>query len=233
MKIVHLDYGHGGHDPGAVGNGLKEKDIVLSVGNKVTAILKNHGVKVTHSRTTDVFVELRDRAQMANKAKADILASLHCNSYSDPNAQGVETFSYPGSGAGKLLAKSVQDNIIKDKLYTKDRGIKTANFAVLRHTQMPACLVELGFISNKEDAAILKNKQDELASAVAKGLLNNLGVAYKPVGAVDKVYNDAVDTLVKHKVIGSPGAWQDASKIKASSARSLVIKTADYINQGM
>lgn len=232
-KIVHLDYGHGGHDPGAIGHGLKEKDIVLNIGQKVTKILEEHKVKVTHSRSTDTFVDLAERGRIANRHKADIFVSLHCNSFSSLTAQGIEVYSYPNSGAGKLLAKNILDSIVKGKLYTKNRGLKTNNFAVLRHSSMPACLVEFGFISNLEDVAILTNKQDELALAVAKGILNNLGIVYKPVGTVDKIYSDAVDTLVKHKVIGTPGAWQDASKIKASSARSLVIKMADYINQGV
>lgn len=178
MSKICLDAGHGGKDPGAVGNGLKEKDIVLDVGNKVTKILEQHNVEVIHTRTTDVFVELSERAQVANKANADVFVSLHCNAFSNPDAQGVEVFSYPNSVKGKELSQSILDSIVKDNLYTKNRGTKTDNFAVLRLSSMPSALVELGFITNAEDAGILRDKQDELAIAVAKGILNLLDIKY-------------------------------------------------------
>lgn len=177
MKI-HLDFGHGGHDPGAVGNGLKEKDIVLSVGLKVGQILEKHNVKVFYSRKTDVFVELDKRATLSNNNNVKAFVSIHCNSFSNGQAQGLETFSYSTSKNGAALAKCIQDSILKDKLYTKNRGTKVANFAVLRLTKAPAALVELGFISNTEDVDILKNKQNELAESVAKGILSFVGVKY-------------------------------------------------------
>ena len=179
MAKVFLDAGHGGHDPGAVGNGLQEKNIALSVTLKIGEILKNHGVSVSYARTTDVFLELADRATKANNLGADIFVSIHCNSFSDPSAKGVETYSYPGSTTGAKLSKNIQDSIIESKVYTANRGTKTANFAVLRLTNMPAALVELAFISNTQDAEILRNRQDELAIAVAKGILNYLNIEYK------------------------------------------------------
>lgn len=189
MARVFLDAGHGGLASGAIGNGLREKDINLSVVLKIGSILKEYGIHVIYSRTTDVLVKLRDRAIMANKSKADIFVSIHCNAFSDSSAKGVETYSYPGSTKGASLAKSIQDSIISSDLYTRNRGIKTANFAVLRLTNMPAALVELGFITNSEDANFLKNRQDDLALAVAKGILNNLGIPYKEAddGALYKV----------------------------------------------
>lgn len=184
MTKVFLDAGHGGKDPGALGNGLREKDINLSVALKIGNILKNHGVNVGYSRTTDVFVELQDRAIMANNFGADVFVSIHCNAFHDSSAQGVETYSYPGSMSGRNLAKAIQDSIIASGVYTKDRGIKTANYAVLRLTNMPAALVELAFITNPQDADILRNRQDDLALAVAKGILNNLGIPYNGGGTI-------------------------------------------------
>lgn len=185
MAKVFIDPGHGGKDPGAVGNNIQEKNIVLSVSLKVGEILKRHKVNVVYSRTTDVFVELANRATMANKAKADVFVSIHCNSFTNTAAQGLETFNYPNSSKGAILAKCIQDVLLKDKLYTKNRGVKTANFAVLRVSNMPAALVEMAFISNKEDSDILKTKQDELALAIAKGILSYLGIKYvdKPSSA--------------------------------------------------
>lgn len=179
MPKVFLDAGHGGKDPGALGNGLKEKDINLSVTLKVGNILTNHGVNVDYSRTTDTFLELADRAKKANDFKADIFVSIHCNAAENVNAKGVETYNYPNSTNGAKLAKSIQDSIISSKVYTANRGTKTANFAVLRLTNMPAALVEMAFITNAEDTNILKSKQDELAIAIAKGILNYLGIKYK------------------------------------------------------
>lgn len=179
MTKVFLDAGHGGKDPGALGNGLKEKDITLPVTLKVGNILKEHGVTVGYSRTTDVFLELSDRAKKANSFGADIFVSIHCNAFNKSTAKGVETYSYPNSTKGAKLAKLIQDSVISEKLYTVNRGTKTANFAVLRETNMPAALIELAFITNSQDAEILKNRQDELAVAVAKGILYYLGVKYK------------------------------------------------------
>lgn len=182
MAKVFLDPGHGGKNPGALGNGLREKDINLSVALKIGNILKNHGVNVGYSRTTDVFLELADRASKANNFGANLFVSIHCNAFSDTSAKGVETYSYPGSGTGAKLAKAIQDSIIASGAYTANRGTKTANFAVLRLTNMPAALVELAFITNSQDANILRNRQDDLALAVAKGILNNLGIPYKGGG---------------------------------------------------
>lgn len=235
MKIC-LDCGHGGKDPGAIGNGLKEKDIVLRVGEKVTKILRRHNVEVAHTRTSDVFVELHERARIANNAKVDIFVSLHCNAFSSASAQGVEVFSYPSSTKGKMLAKDILDSIIADKLYTKNRGVKHDNFAVLRATKMPSALVELGFISNTEDIEIMVNKQDELAAAVAKGILKHLGVTYKEVtekpNTLDDQYKKAVTELMNHNIIGSPAAWLNLEKVNVNNVKSLVIKVAAYINQG-
>lgn len=176
---VWLDAGHGGKDPGALGNGVKEKDITLSVTLKVGEILKQHGITVGYSRTTDVFLELADRAKKANDFKADVFVSIHCNAFNNSSAKGVETYSHIGSVKGSRLAQSIQNSILSSKLYTVNRGTKTANFAVLRLTNMPAALVEMAFITNAEDANILKNRQEDLATAISKGILSYLGISYK------------------------------------------------------
>ncbi len=178
MVKVFLDPGHGGSDPGALGNGLREKDIVLSVTPKIGEILKNHNVEVYYSRTTDVFVDLSERARKANNIGANIFVSIHCNAY-DGTAKGVETYSYPGIAQGAKLSKNILDSIIASGVYTSNRGTKTANFAVLRETNMTAALVEMAVIDNPQDANILKNRQNDLAKAIAKGILNYLGIPYK------------------------------------------------------
>lgn len=178
MKVF-LDAGHGGKDPGASGNGLIEKHIALSVALKTGNILKKHNVEVSYSRTTDTFIELSNRANRANVINADVFVSLHTNAFSDINAQGVETYSHTGSTNGKILATNIHNSIIESKLYTKNRGVKTANFAVLKNTKMPAVLVELGFITNADDSKILKSKQNEFAESIARGILSHLGIKYQ------------------------------------------------------
>lgn len=178
MSKIFLDAGHGGKDPGAIGNGLQEKNITLPITLKIGETLEKYGIKVAYSRTADTFVGLSERAKKANNVNANIFVSIHCNSATNTTARGVETYSYPGSVRGVKLAKTIQNSIVSAKIFSHNRGIKTANFAVLRETKMPSVLVELGFISNSQDAQLLKSKQDEICKAVAKGILNYLGVKF-------------------------------------------------------
>lgn len=210
MKKVFIDPGHGGKDPGAVGiNGLREKDIVLSVSLLIGEVLKRHNVGVFYSRIQDEFIELSERAKMANRIGVDAFVSVHCNSFSNPQAQGLETFSHPSSKNGIALAKCIQDSILNDKLYTKNRGLKTANFAVLRLTSMTSTLVELGFISNVEDVDILKNKQNELAEGVAKGILNFLGIKYIPLKAREEDEDNKIKVRIKGKLHHFDGVFTE------------------------
>lgn len=181
MAKAHIDFGHGGSDPGAIGNGLLEKDVNLNVGLEVVEILEEKGVEVTTSRTDDIFVSLGDRVKMANAAGADIFVSIHINGHSNTAANGLETFSYPGSSVGAILSKDIHEAVWKTGLFKANRGLKTANFQVLRQSKMPAALTELGFISNKDDADIIRKKanQSRMAKAIAKGILKHLGVEMK------------------------------------------------------
>lgn len=178
MAKVFLDAGHGGKDPGAIGNNLQEKDINLAVTLKVGEILIRHEVEVMFSRATDVHLELHERTQKANLTNSDILISIHCNSAENRTARGVETFHYSGSERGAALARCIQDELIATKLYSVNRGVKTANFHMIRASNMPGVLTELAFISNSDDAKILRDKQEQLALAIAKGILTYLGIKY-------------------------------------------------------
>lgn len=178
MKVF-LDPGHGGKDPGAVGNGLKEKGLTLAIARQTGKLLEAQGVDVLYSRTGDVFVGLSERAAMANQLGAHVFVSIHINSATNTTARGVETFSYPGSAQGERLARAVQNAIVQAKIFSHNRGIKTADFAVLRETAMPAALVELGFIVNAQDAKLLGERQADIAQAIAKGIMGYLGVQPK------------------------------------------------------
>lgn len=178
-KTVVLDAGHGGKDPGALGNGMREKDITLSVTLKVGKILKSNGVNVIYTRTNDKTLSLQERVNIANRNKADIFVSIHTNAFNDSSAKGLETYSFPNSVEGKKLAQRIQRQIINKRLYTSIRGIKTARFFVLRKTKMTSALTEMAFITNPEDAKLLRNKRNEFAEAIAIGILNYLGITYK------------------------------------------------------
>ena len=178
MAKVFIDAGHGGKDPGATGNGLREKDITLSIATKVAKILQRHKISVGQTRTKDTAISVSERAKKANSFNADIFVSIHANAFTSASAQGVEVFSFPSSSNGAKLSRALLSSVLSAKLYTKNRGTKTANFAVLRQTKMPAALIEMGFITNSQDAAMLKNRQEEFATAIAKGILNYLGIKY-------------------------------------------------------
>ena len=143
-------------------------------------------MKVLYSRTTDVFVNLSERANMANRANADIFVSVHVNSFGSPTAKGIETFSSIGSTNGFKLAQTIHNEMLKDKtLYTVNRGLKTANFAVISRTKMPAILTELAFISNTGDATILRTKQKEFAKRIADGIKKYVAGIPNPVVFLD------------------------------------------------
>ncbi|MCM3164357.1 MULTISPECIES: N-acetylmuramoyl-L-alanine amidase [Bacillaceae] len=174
-KVIAVDPGHGDHDPGALGFGLQEKDIVLDVALKLQKLLEAEGAKVVMTRTNNTFIKLADRATIANNAKADIFISLHINSAGSEAAHGTETYwnnNYQ-STESKKLAEKIQKRLI-EKLGTNNRGVKEANFYVIKNTTMPSVLAELGFISNEAEAAKLKTSQfrENAAEAVLLGVLD-------------------------------------------------------------
>ncbi|HHY99034.1 MAG TPA: N-acetylmuramoyl-L-alanine amidase [Firmicutes bacterium] len=154
--------------------GTREADINLSVTQRIGDELKRHGISVLLTRTDDVFVSLKDRVNMANAADAAIFVSIHCNSAEDEGAHGTETYHSVGSKPGKILAETIHQSLVKAAgLF--DRGVKEAKFYVLRRTKMPATLVELAFISNKDEEKLLKSEefQQKTAKAIAEGIINH------------------------------------------------------------
>ena len=177
MKIICIDPGHGGKDPGATGGGVQEKAVVLNVAKKIGAFLEARGCTVMLTRETDVFVELSDRARMANSAKADLYVSIHCNSAPNSSANGMEVYVHTSRGADSTrAAHAIYDRLLPAS-GLKGRGVKANNYAVLRETSMPAVLVELAFISNDEDRAKLVSDewQERAAEAIAAGIMEVIG----------------------------------------------------------
>jgi N-acetylmuramoyl-L-alanine amidase len=178
-KSIVLDPGHGGTgsggDPGAIGNGMNEKDIVLDVGLKTREMMKNAGARIVMTRDTDVFIELRDRANIANASNSDSFISIHVNSYSDPDANGSEVYwnTTYSAAQSKELADEIQ-KVLVQKLKTYDRGVKEAGYFVIKYTKIPSVLCELGFISNPTDAQKLASQtyRQLAAEAITQGTIN-------------------------------------------------------------
>ena len=169
MKIF-INPGHcPGKDSGAIGNGLQECDVALKIGKRVKNYLEKIGIE-TELLQVDGLSEI---AKTANESGADLFISIHCNSAATDTAHGTETFHWNGSESGEKLASAIQYQII-NSVGTANRGIKTANFAVLRLTNMPAVLVETAFINNPSDANLLVEKEDEFARAIARGVTDYL-----------------------------------------------------------
>ncbi|PWV95177.1 N-acetylmuramoyl-L-alanine amidase [Paenibacillus cellulosilyticus] len=183
--IVVLDAGHGGTDSGAQGFGIVEKDRALSIALKVRdRLLSKYVVQVKMTRDTDIFIPLKERAEMANNWKADYFVSLHHNA---SGGRGFESYVYNGTRAQESGKKQdVVHAAIMAYLSTvgvNDRGKKEANFAVIRETKMPAILIENLFVDQADDAALLNNAAvvDKLCDAIALGIGQALQLAAVPV----------------------------------------------------
>lgn len=145
---VVIDPGHGGIDPGSSAFGLVEKELVLDLAFRLEKILKAKGFQTELTRRTDVYVELEDRAALANAKPNTILVSLHFNAHSDRSISGTETLYWPGSDTARELASYIQSELGR-RLVTRNRGFKPERLKVLEKTQATAVLVECGFLSNR------------------------------------------------------------------------------------
>lgn len=168
---------NGGQDSGAVYNGRKESNDVLSIGRAVAAEVRRHGVTVDETRTLDSTVSLSERSGFENRNTYDYFISFHRNAYQPEKAKGVETYTYLNPGAkSKSLAQRIQTALVA--LGFTDRGVKEANYHVLRETKAPAVLVEIGFIDNTGDNNLFDSKRNEIIKALAKAILAQLGIDY-------------------------------------------------------
>jgi N-acetylmuramoyl-L-alanine amidase len=175
-RVITIDPGHGGQDPGAIGfSDLREKNPVLEIGLKLEKLLEAAGAKVIMTRREDEFLPLEERVAIANKADSDIFVSIHLNGHRSANSFGTETFIAPDSGQkSKLLAQFIQQYLV-DKLGTFNRGVKQEELYVLNHTNMPAVLEEVVFISNQEEEdKIMKDDfKEKSAVAIYKGIVKH------------------------------------------------------------
>lgn len=180
--VVIIDPGHGGTDSGAIGiNGIQEKDMVFKIAKKIVSLnesLFGKYYEIYLTRYTDTLISLEDRAKLARTVNADLFVSLHCNHSGNPSAKGVEVY-VPRYGEhlqeSILLAYQLQKGM-RQNIGLKSRGVKFANFQVLRETMdyCPTVLVELGFLSNRDEAQHLTEGENILA--VALSILSGLKI---------------------------------------------------------
>ena len=177
---IFIDAGHGGTDPGALGNGVVEQAVNLNVARELARLLRQGGYEVMEYRTTrtenvlpNKNADLRNRAAMANQWGADYFISIHTNSSLNPAANGFEAYVYRLNSRSEELAQSIVDSVVS-RLGSKDNGVRQANFAVLRRTRMPATLLELGYLSNPTEALNLNSPawQRAVAQAIYEGIFN-------------------------------------------------------------
>jgi N-acetylmuramoyl-L-alanine amidase len=190
FNTVIVDPGHGGSDEGASGHNLKEKIITFELAHRIVPKLNALGFTVILTREADEFVSLPERVAIANAVPGAIFISLHCNFSDNPAAHGVEIYRSEAKSEGtnirvtisagnaeaisdveSRLAQALGDSVM-ERLHCESRGLKTANFYVVRNVNFPAVLVECGFLSNAEDAKQLADEsyRERLAQALAAGI---------------------------------------------------------------
>ena len=183
-KIIALDAGHGGSDTGAIGpTGVTEKGVTLRVAKALQKLLQAEGATVLMTRTTDTEVspkkanasdveELQARCDVGNDGNADIFISMHMDSFTNSTPSGTTGYYYTkGSKASQRLAQYVSEGVVT-ALGTGNRGTKSCNFYVVKHTDMPATLVEMAFISNDKEEKLMNSEAG--INRAAEGILNGL-----------------------------------------------------------
>ncbi len=184
-RKIAIDPGHGGNDAGAIGpTGVMEKDVTLKVALELRRLLEAEGAEVIMTRDTDKTVsekgakasdieELGARCDVGNRAGAEIFISIHADSFTRPEARGTTGYYYgkSSSGRGQKLADCIRRNLV-EQLGTPSRGTQPCNFYVVKNTDMPATLIELGFISNKDEEKLLDSKEG--VQKAAHGILDGI-----------------------------------------------------------
>lgn len=182
---IAIDAGHGGPDPGAVGvAGTLEKDITLAIALELDKILRAAGFATVMTRTDDADLvgdqsvphrqraDLIARAELVNTSNADVLVSLHANSFENPSLRGAQTFHYEGDDGGWRLALHVQNALVRN-LAPNNRRVASADFRILNDVNVPAVVVEAGFLTNPDEERLLNDGdyQKRVAQAVADGIV--------------------------------------------------------------
>ncbi len=197
MATVMIDAGHGGYDNGASFDGRAEKNDTLNLALAVGNILENNGVDVLYTRTTDIYQSPTEKANIANRSDAAYFISIHRNSSTEPETySGVQTLVYADAGIPALFAKNINAEL--EKVGFTNLGMEVRpNLAVLRRTNMPAALLEVGFINTEKDNRIFDLKFPEVAQAIANGILETIHGANLESNEVDR-YSVELGTFMHH-----------------------------------
>ncbi|HOJ77390.1 MAG TPA: N-acetylmuramoyl-L-alanine amidase [Bacillota bacterium] len=173
-KTIVLDPGHGGIDMGATGRqGTREKEVNYEVTIYLKDLLEEAGAQVVLTRTDDYYIGLYERSYIANYLFADLFISIHTNFHPKDTVRGIEVYHHPGRSDGQVLARYVESKMVETTKLTS-LGIKTNDFVVIRETQMPSILVELGYLSNFEEENILLTSEfrKDAAAGIFQGILD-------------------------------------------------------------
>lgn len=198
---IMLDAGHGGVEPGAVYNGRQEKDDTLNLVFAIGEILQNNGIDVEYTRTTDVYETPFEKAMEANRAGVDFFVSIHRNSFpTDNQVSGVESLVYDLSGIKYEMAQEINSQL--ETIGFVNLGVNARpNLVVLKRTQMPAVLVEVGFINSDTDNLLFDENFDAIAQAIADGILDTLEM------------EDLIDDHEYHVQVGLYRNWKNAKRL--------------------
>ncbi|ONI38515.1 N-acetylmuramoyl-L-alanine amidase CwlD [Candidatus Epulonipiscium fishelsonii] len=185
-KVVVIDPGHGGYDPGKVGpSGMYEKDINLSLSHILREYLENSGATVIMTRDEDEDLDgiegkfnkkedMKARKEIINESNADLIVSIHQNAFTQPNIRGAQVFYYNDTSPGKILAQLVQKNVKEIADPNNTRQVKPSeNYYILKTTEMPSIIIECGFLTHHEEEKLLMSEeyQDKMAFAIYKGIV--------------------------------------------------------------
>lgn len=231
---IYLDPGHGGTDTGAIGNGLKEKDLTLDIALRIRNILNSEytGHEIRMSRTSDVYPTLAQRTNDANQWGANFFLSVHINS---GGGTGYEDYSYPNAGAPTTTYHQLIHQEIMKTADFVDRGMKTSNFHVLRETNMPAILTENGFIDRAEDAAKLANAdfREQLARGHVNGLVKSFNLQKKTfllrVKAPELYYYNQPDWNAKAGTVKQGDVFTVVETLTVNGSKMYKLKSGNYI----
>jgi len=240
-KVVVLDIGHGGRDPGSIGLKTQEKNNNLNLGLKVGKILQNHGVIVNYTRTTDkdfclgafdVNEDLANRIMLAKQYNPNVFISFHNNAF-NKSARGNECHCFKFGGTDEKLSRSIQNNMVSALNMMIDRKVKASNFYVLRlfdKTNTDACLVEYGFIDS-EEGVILAN-MDKASVAISKGILEHMGIVYveSTISNIKTINNNKGDDNVLSVCVllySKEDYWSGTDVAEKNGDCALFIRPAD------
>lgn len=224
MAKVILDAGHGGFDNGATFNGRREKDDALRLALAIGEILERNGIDVAFTRVTDVYDSPVQKARIANEEGGDVLVSLHRNSSPQPNTySGVQTLLYDEGGIKQDMAEQINAELARVGYPNLGLSIRP-NLAILRRSEMPALLVEAGFINTDADNQLFDNQFDATAEAIATGIINTLDEWYGEDGYMPPGTYSVQTGLFRNR----QNAENMARSIRLQGYPAMIIPSGEY-----